>query len=147
MLRQILKLTAPQQLQLVTDLADIAVQLGWSEGKVKEYSALKKVGGSAWEVIAGSINSPTAEVGTPTFTVALLRPLLKLTEAQQLQLVTDLANGTINKNKFKALAEKYKAQNEDIETLKKELGGKVSLSRRWMLTLFPSFSIGRLTLV
>ena len=82
------------------------MQLGWSEGKTKEYSALKKVATSAWEVVVANFETATEEVAIATFNVKLLRPLLKLTPDQQLQLVTDLADDTINKNKFKAMAEK-----------------------------------------
>jgi hypothetical protein len=81
--------------------------LGWSVAKVKQYSALKKVTELAWEVIVTSAKDVTEEVTTVTFSENLLRPIISLTPEQQLELVTELSNDTINKNKFKKLAEKY----------------------------------------
>ena len=107
-------------------LADIALSLGWSEAKTKQYSALQKVTPSAWQIVVTNLSSVTEEVTNVTFTEGILRHILKLADSQQLELVTDLANGTINKNKFKVLAEKYRKQNEDIEKVTKALKNKVS---------------------
>ncbi len=46
------------------------------------------------------------------FTENMLRPILPLTAAQQLDLVTRLASKALVKSQFKTLAEKYRARNE-----------------------------------
>lgn len=116
-------------------LADIALQIGWSEAKVKDHSALKvlkfdkdkeeKVDLNSWNIIVDFFHRSTEEVDKSTFNRKLLSGLIKLNDAQQCELITDLADDRINKNKFKALAEKYAKQNADIETLKEQLENKV----------------------
>ena len=63
---------------------------------------------SAWDIVVTNLVSGTTEVTNVTFSIGILSSILKLNEQQQLELVTDLAKGTIKKNKFKVLAEKYK---------------------------------------
>jgi len=94
------------------ETADI---LGWSVTKVKNYSALSKVTELAWSAIVTSISSVTEEVTNVTFTEGILRPIIPLSESQQLDLVEGLISQKYSKQAFKKRAEVYQQQNRDIE--------------------------------
>jgi len=59
----------------------------------------------AWDAVVQTFLCSTEEVQSCTFTAGILTPIINLTSEQQIELVTDLATETINKNKFKTLAE------------------------------------------
>lgn len=119
-------------------LAGIAEIMGWSEAKVKQYSALSAIKSEAWDVIvttfenAGNLvedDEVTKEVTPVTFTEKLLRSILDLTPEQQLELVQSLVHPVkeqrITKGKFAELAKAYKSRNDMYaycEALLKHLG-------------------------
>jgi hypothetical protein len=101
--------------------AEISEIVGWGIDRVKKYSALRKIDPAAWNVIVPTVENnghyDEEEVGTSkvpmgTFSERLLREILDLESDQQLELVQALAKGDIQKGKFKAQAEAYKARNE-----------------------------------
>ncbi len=94
------------------ETADI---LGWSVTKVKNYSALSKVTELAWSAIVTEINSVTEEVTNVTFTEGILRPIIPLSESQQLDLVEGLISQKYSKQAFKKRAEVYQ-QNTFIQS-------------------------------
>lgn len=111
-----------------TEVAEI---IGWSRDKVAKYDALRNIDKSAWKVIVTTFSDPstltndevvTLFVTTVTFTEGLLRSILDLTSEQQLELVKGLADGYINKGRFKSLAEAYRARNEMLEYALHQLG-------------------------
>jgi hypothetical protein len=104
----------------------------WSRESVRNYSALQNICPEAWNIIVTEFqkmvptdeNQPvTKNVTAVTFSERLLRDIVCLTPAQQIELVTDLANGKINKGRFKQLAEAYKVRNKLVEQLKSALSG------------------------
>ena len=109
------KLDGGQTQQAVVD------ELGMGRESIKNLSSLRKIDAQAWTVIGtsvrGGVPSP-GDGGVPAsgtdvpFTEGLLRSILSLTPAQQLDLVTRLASKAIQKSQFKTLAEKYRARNE-----------------------------------
>jgi DNA modification methylase len=108
----------------------IAEELGWSRSAVADYGALRKIAPEAWAVVAafqhGSVprgeDDATSFVAAATFTENLLRNIILLTPAQQLDLVQDLAAGRINKNKFKVQAEAYRTRNAIADWVRHQLG-------------------------
>lgn len=81
--------------------------LGWSVSKVKQYSALDAISKDAWSLIvttfettekSRSQSAVTEKVTSVTFNENMLRPIINLADCQQLELVMDFADGTINKN-------------------------------------------------
>ena len=109
------KLAGGQTQQAVAD------EFGWKRGDVSNYAALGKIHVTAWNIIATAFslaNVPQADGGVATtatpvaFTEGLLRSILPLTVEQQFGLVSDLASGTIDKGKFKRLADAYRARNQ-----------------------------------
>jgi len=105
--------------------------MGCSRERVKDYAALQKIDTRAWDVIGATCSkvAPDSENGTAPsngatapFTEGLLRSILSLTPEQQLELVSSLARGEIQKNKFKKVAEDYQARNEMYDYAKKQLG-------------------------
>ena len=109
----------------------IAEELGWSRSAVADYGALRKITPEAWSVVATSGRpemSPSEGVATDVvatataFSERLLREILQLTPAQQLDLVQDLAAGRINKNKFKVQAEAYRTRNAIADYVRHQLG-------------------------
>ena len=109
--------------------------LGWSVSKVKNYSALDNIAKDAWSLIvttfeiggkSQSESGVTLKVTDVTFSEGLLRPIINLSDSQQLELVKDFANGVINKNKFTKLAEQYKQMNADALSLRVAVGDLVS---------------------
>jgi DNA modification methylase len=109
----------------------VADGLGWSRSAVADYASLRKLAPEAWSVVAASARvglsqddaAATTAVATATFTEGLLRSILALRPAQQVELVTDLASGRINKGKFKALAENYAKRNAAAAWATGQLGG------------------------
>lgn len=110
----------------------IAEVLGWSREKVKDYAALHKICPPAWEYIGATFEktasfseegvAPTIGATAP-FTERLLREILLLTPAQQMELVTELAtNEHFGKGKFKVMAEKYRGRNEMLAYALQHLG-------------------------
>lgn len=101
---------------------EIQTMLGWgSVDKVDNYNALRKITPKAWKIIPTTLeeivgmDKDDAVGSKPTnvgFTEGLLRSILDLEPAQQLELVQALATEQINKGKFKSLAEAYRARNE-----------------------------------
>lgn len=109
----------------------IADGLGWSRGRVGQFSMLSDIAPEAWGVVVTTIRGTvtmqaegavTESVTGVTFTENLLRDITALNAAQQLELVTDLSEGKINKNKFKALAEAYRTRNAVQEWATSQLG-------------------------
>ncbi len=119
---------------LVSEHKITADILGWSVPKVKQYSALNIIDEKAWAVIVTTFDNAeklhsqsgvTEKVTDVTFTEGLLRNILDLTDWQQLELITDLAAGTITKNKFIKSAQAYGQQNLDIDALCAEVKGRL----------------------
>jgi len=86
---------------------EVGEMLGWSLSKIKQYSALKAINKEAWEIIVTSfqlVNTKfeedvvTQKVTTVTFSGRLLKEILQLTPAQQLELVNDLELKLIESN-------------------------------------------------
>jgi len=111
---------------------EVGEMLGWSRDKIQKYSILKTINKEAWQIIVTTFlknvtttteDVVTQNVTTVTFTEGLLRNILDLTPAQQLELVKDLAEDKINKNKFNLLAKAYKTRNKLIEKLQDALKG------------------------
>ncbi len=109
---------------------EIAEILEWSRGQVSNYIALKAICPKAWNIIATTLDkelhslktgSAATNATTVAFTENLMRNIVSLDPDQQLELVKDLAEGNINKGKFKARAEAYKTRNEIKEFLKEQL--------------------------
>jgi hypothetical protein len=107
----------------------VAQEFGWSRGAVSNYAALRGVDSNAWKVVAtalGEVSVPreegaVARNATPVaFTENLLRSILPLTAAQQLELVRSLARGKNGKGhkygkaELKEEAERYQACNAVI---------------------------------
>lgn len=113
-------------------------ELGWSRGAVSNYAALGAICTAAWTIIATTSRAgglPREEDGVASnatgvaFTEGLLRPIVSLTPDQQLELVTALAEGKIQKGRFKALAENYKARNEAGAWVREQLAGTDLIGR------------------
>lgn len=111
--------------------------MGWGLSKVKNYSALSDISPKAWDVVVTTFednrdhdadDTVTAKVTGVTFSETLLREILHLSPTQQLELVTSLAKGDIQKGKFKTLAEAYKGRNEMQAYALQQLGN-VSIHR------------------
>lgn len=109
--------------------AEAAKAMGWSREAVKDYAALQKIAADAWAVVGASFSdfAPTDEndfapdngataPSTP-FTAGILRNILDLEPAQQLDLCRLLAKGKdkkghkFGKADFKTGAERYRARN------------------------------------
>lgn len=107
----------------------LADALGWSRSAVADYAALKSIDPKAWDVVAENARSAmshadgaaTDVVAVATFTEGLLRSILPLTAAQQLELVSDLAAGKVDKKRFRLIAERYRDRNEMAEWLRAQL--------------------------
>jgi predicted transcriptional regulator len=72
--------------------AEIAEMLGWSRGRVGDYSSLQSISSEAWDIIVGTFDNiptsaddvaPSQNVGTPTFSETLLRSILHLEADRQ----------------------------------------------------------------
>jgi site-specific DNA-methyltransferase (adenine-specific)/modification methylase len=110
---------------------DVAKMLGWSRERIAQYVMLSKIKKKAWEIIVTSFEQNvtgseeggvTKIVTDVTFNENMLRPILDLSEDQQVELVKDLATGKIEKNAFTKLAKAYKARNEIKDYALKQLG-------------------------
>lgn len=109
---------------------EVADEMGWSRSKVADYSSLRKLSVDAWGTVATSTResvSPddtaaTGFVATATFTERLLRDIVTLSPTQQLELVTELADGTITKGKFKSRAKAYAHRNALQNHVRQQLG-------------------------
>src|SRR5258708_1297553 len=95
---------------------EIAEMLSWSRDKVAKYMALNEIEKEAWKMIVTTfeqIVTPSDErVVTPdvtgvTFTENLLRDIIPLSCAQQLELVQAVAAKDIKKARFTDLAKAY----------------------------------------
>ncbi len=92
---------------------DVADELGCSRTRVTGYQALKDICEEAWKIVTTNSNlvtisndgMVTKDVTTVTYSERLLRDITCLTPAQQTDLVSSLASGEINKNRFKTLAQ------------------------------------------
>lgn len=105
----------------------VADAIGWALSKLKMYAALRSICDEAWDIIKVATNSgyatdskeddATEIVANATFTEGLLRNILDLEPAQQLDLCQKLAKGKdkkghkFGKADFKAGAERYRARN------------------------------------
>lgn len=98
----------------------VAEIMGWGRTKVANYAALDRIAHKAWglvvttferDVTAHDQDDVTSVVTTVTFTEVLLRSILDLRAPQQLDLVSRLAAGDINKSRFKNQAEAYSTRN------------------------------------
>lgn len=114
---------------------EISDVMGWSREKVKNYASLRQICEQAWASIGTTFDSivpgedesvvPTLGTTVPRFTEGLLRSILDLTPAQQVELVTRLiTEKNFTKGKFKTLAESYQARNEMKAYALKVLGDK-----------------------
>lgn len=110
---------------------EIADMLGWKRPSVRDYALLQKIAKEAWDAIVATFENTTTSgddevatsfVATATFTERLLRDILPLKDSQQIELVKDLASGSINKSRFKTLAESYRARNEMKKYALEQLG-------------------------
>jgi ParB/RepB/Spo0J family partition protein len=110
----------------------VAQILGWSREKVAHYNRLAQIDYEAWKIIVTKIDEEvtihedklvTESVTGVTFSERLLRSILSLTLAQQLELVSDLATNEINKKQFNAKAAAYKTRNGIKEYVTKQLAG------------------------
>ena len=94
----------------------VADEMGWSRDKVKNYSALKKVNGSAWKSIGTAIREsvpisnldvvPSKGTGVP-ITESLLRNILNLNNSHQSKIVEDLISGKIKNGQVITLDHLY----------------------------------------
>lgn len=106
-----------------------ADEIGWSRDNVAKYAALRGICLEAWMIVTKSVRSGTsdgeravtANVTDGTFSENLLRSILPLPPEQQLDLVSRLAQGEIDKGKFKKQAEVLRIRNEAAAWLEKEL--------------------------
>jgi site-specific DNA-methyltransferase (adenine-specific)/modification methylase len=110
---------------------EVADEMGWSRSYVKQYAALQKLDSEAWEVIGTTCRENAlvpADCSVPTngtavpFTERLLRDIVTLTSRQQLELVTELADGVITKGKFKSRAKAYAHRNALEDHVRQQLG-------------------------
>lgn len=94
--------------------------LGWTREKVAHYNRLDQIDKKAWGVIVTTVDRMVTEsddsmvtlpVTTVTFSERLLREVIPLTPAQQLELVSDLAAEKIKKEQFNKRAAAYKIRN------------------------------------
>jgi len=97
--------------------------LGWSRGKVRDYSNLQNIHTNAWGIIGatlehfapmtGDVSAPIVGATAP-FTENLLRNITSLTPDQQFELVEAISRekDPISKQRFTTLAKCYKARNE-----------------------------------
>ncbi len=111
---------------------EIAEIMGWSREKVRNFIMLRNICADAWDMVGTTIekNVPDKEEGdVPAFgtgvpfTENLLRNIVHLQPDQQLELVQKLADGELNKNKFKTLAHKYQYRNEMREYARSRISG------------------------
>jgi DNA modification methylase/ParB-like chromosome segregation protein Spo0J len=109
---------------------EIGVILGLSRERVRDYKQLRKIDVEVWTIIGASFAdiAPTAGKGiaplfgaNAPFNEGLLRNILPLTPPQQLELVSNLADNTINKKQFQKMAHKYHTRN----TIKKHVSEKL----------------------
>lgn len=116
----------------------IAEEMGWNLNKVKKLSMLQGISPEAWELVVPTFQEVgtddeeslgTKLVPTGTFTERLLRDIVPLTPAQQLELVTDLATNKIQKGRFTKLAKDYRARNEAGEWVLAQLAGTDMVGR------------------
>ena len=107
-------------------------ELGMERGEVAKLAMLRKIDPKAWAMIVPVARSSgtndaegagTQNVPDGTFSENLLRSILPLTADQQLDLVTRLASGAIQKSQFKTQAEKFRARNEAGAWIVRELVG------------------------
>jgi ParB-like chromosome segregation protein Spo0J len=110
----------------------IADALGWSRGRVSQFAMLADIDTEAWCLVATASRSSVATASEEAvaenatgvaFTEHLLRDITSLRGAQQLELITDLAEGKITKKKFKSLADAYRTRNAIEERAAGQLGG------------------------
>ena len=99
----------------------IAEMLGWSRDKVAKYVALREICPEAWDIIVTTFEQTvtpsdepavTADVTGVTFTENLLRDILPLSSAQQVELVQSFATRAMKKARVTDLAKAYRARNE-----------------------------------
>jgi DNA modification methylase len=113
--------------------AEVGQALGWSRTEVANYAALQKIDAEAWQGIVTTFTTDPVIPGkkgvtedvtpvTSPFTEGLLRAILDLMPPQQRELCTDLAAGTLTKNKFTATAKAYRARNDACAWLHQQLG-------------------------
>lgn len=126
------RLAAGQTQQAVAD------GIGWSRAQVSQYAMLQKIDGEAWRVVATGFSVSVADdhdddvatiatsVATP-FSEGLLRNILDLRPAQQLDLCRQLAKGKdrkghkFGKAEFRACAECYRAGNALMQAAQERL--------------------------
>lgn len=104
------------------DQSEVGEILGWSREKVAQYAQLRKLNPEAWKIVVTTFDDTvtlsdddrvTESVTTVTpFTEGLLRSIVSLSPDQQLELISNLASGAIDKRKFKNQAEAYRTRNE-----------------------------------
>ena len=104
----------------------VAESLGWSRGRASQFAMLKDIAPDAWAVVATTIRSGgllqqsddvAQDATTVAFTEGLLRAILPLQPAQQIDLIRRLARGKCSKGRpygkreFKAEAERFRLGN------------------------------------
>lgn len=122
----------------------VADELGWSKQQAHQYANLQKLSEDAWRVVSTTVREtggqPTSgEVdGKSTavdFSERLLREIVPLLPAQQLELVQRLARGKdtkghkFGKGEFKTAAERYRAYNALCEAAREALAERMPEER------------------
>ncbi len=116
----------------------VAVELGWTRERVRDYAALQKIASEAWSLIGATfqfVAPSTDEQSAPMFgaaapfTEGLLRSIIPLTPDQQLELVSELASGKIQKSRFTKLAKDYRARNDASTWVRQQLAGTSMVDR------------------
>lgn len=127
----------------------IAAGLGWSRGRVSQFSMLADICDAAWQLIATTIRGVVAAGGDSdvaadatavAFTEGLLRDITGLRPKQQMELVKELATGKIRKDKFKKLAENYSVRNSACRWVLAQIG---RIGREYQKWVFEEVFSGR----
>lgn len=110
---------------------EVADEMGWSRSKVAQFARMESLGTEVWSVVTSSVRASvlpgdclvTDNVTSVTdFNERLLRDIVTLTSSQQRELVTELADGTITKGKFKSRAKAYAHRNALEDHVAQQLG-------------------------
>jgi len=122
----------------------LADELGWSREKVKDYAAIQKIDAEAWKIVGATLRDlplvPDDELApsngaTAPFSERLLREIISLTPAQQLDLVRKLSRGknskghSFTKKDFKDEAERCRIYNALVAAALSALDGRIQGER------------------
>jgi ParB-like chromosome segregation protein Spo0J len=118
----------------------VADALGWSRSAVADYASLRKIAAEAWAIVAtlaregvSQVDGDATEVvATATFTEGLLRSILPLQPAQQIDLVRRLSRGKCSKGRpygkreFKAEADRFRLGNALVQKATEALAQRMA---------------------